>query len=392
MANKNITLHQKNNSGIYDNLYINTVATKLSNSASLDSELEMTDGNSDSSMNKIASNLKLLGIIHIRVVYEDSSPIQGIVISGLQEDKTTDENGDVYGKIGNTNIITLTSPYADIKDKTVDLTNLYKTPFSILIIQMEHVANLDILRYEISKSVKFSKHVEAVDVCCVGGGGAGSSAVYDKTSQSWYGGAGGGGGGVVNSFNVSVAENTDYPLVVGAGGTCLRDTFGYTNGGDGGETSFMGVVAKGGNGGTRTEGSNIMPPSTTGGTAGAAGCGDGGIGARQDDAYSTWPLTESNNGTSNNSVSEFADGLKFYSGGGGGGKYISKTTGGSGGSPNGARGGYTAYTSSVVHAPTKPNVGGGGGGACMDNVGNKGGDGGNGLVAIRIHLKGKATT
>lgn len=392
MANKNITLHQKNNSGIYDNLYINTVATKLSNSASLDSELEMTDGNSDSSMNKIASDLKLLGIIHIRVVYEDSSPIQGIVISGLQEDKTTDENGDVYGKIGNTNIITLTSPYADIKDKTVDLTNLYKTPFSILIIQMEHVANLDILRYEISKSVKFSKHVEAVDVCCVGGGGAGSSAVYDKPNRSWYGGAGGGGGGVVNSFNVSVAENTDYPLVVGAGGTCLRDDFGYANGGDGGETSFMGVVAKGGNGGTRTEGSNIMPTSTTGGTAGAAGCGDGGIGARQDDAYSTWPLTESNNGTSNNSVSEFADGLKFYSGGGGGGKYISKTTGGSGGSPNGARGGYTEYTSSVVHAPTKPNVGGGGGGACKDNVGNKGGDGGNGLVAIRIHLKGKTTT
>lgn len=392
MANKNITLHQKNNSGIYDNLYINTVATKLSNSASLDSELEMTDGNSDSSMNKIASNLKLLGIIHIRVVYEDSSPIQGIVISGLQEDKTTDENGDVYGKIGNTNIITLTSPYVDIKDKTVDLTNIYKTPFSILSIQMEHVANLAILRYETSKSVKFSKHVEAVDVCCVGGGGAGSSTVYDQTRQLWYGGAGGGGGGVVNSFNVSVAENTDYPLVVGAGGTCLRGTSGYMNGGDGGETSFMGIVAKGGNGGTIIKGSNVMPPSTTGGTAGAAGCGDGGIGAIQDTSDVTNALTYENNGTSNDAVSEFRDGLKFYSGGGGGGKYVSKTTGGRGGSPNGARGGYTMYSSGVVHAPIKPYAGGGGGGACMDYAGEKGGDGGNGLVAIRIHLKGETTT
>ncbi len=387
MASKNFTLHQKNNSGSYDNLYINTVATKLANSASLNTELEMVDGNSDSSMNKIASSLKSLGVIHLIVIGKDSSPIQGIVISGLQEDKTTNANGEVYGKVGNTNIITLTSPYIDIKNKTVDLTNLYKTPFSPITIQMEHYANLDILRYEVSQNIKFSRYVESVDVCCVGGGGAGSTTVYDQMQQSWYGGAGGGGGGVVNSFNVAVTESTEYPIVIGAGGTCIRDAYGYTNGSDGGVTSFMGVSAKGGGGGTRTKGSNVTPSFTTGGVAGLAGCGDGGIGACEDVSDFTGPLTDANNGTANNTVSEFKDGLKFYSGGGGGGKYVSKTTGGKGGKPNGADGGYTAYVGSIVHAPIKPSAGGGGGGACNDDVGDKGGDGGDGLVAIRLHLK-----
>ena len=374
MANKNITLHQKNNSGIYDNLYINTVATKLSNSASLDSELEMTDGNSDSSMNKIASNLKLLGIIHIRVVYEDSSPIQGIVISGLQEDKTTDENGDVYGKIGNTNIITLTSPYVDIKDKTVDLTNLYKTPFSILIIQMEHVANLDILRYETSKNVKFSRYVEAVDICCVGGGGGGGTTSYPNP----VGGAGGGGGGIVNKYNLSVIPNYYYSIVIGAGGkggyTTSSSTGAKVSGETGGTTSFMGVSAKGGSGGSVSYAGDAV----IAGQPGVDGCGYGG---------------NNNHGGSNTTVSEFDDGKTFYSGGGGAGIFETTQTGNrfKGGSPNGADGGVTISPITII-PPSVAGIGGGGGGASNDFANFTGGSGGSGLVAIRIHLKGETTT
>ena len=373
MANKNITLHQKNNSGIYDSLYINTVATKLSNSESLDTELEMTDGNSDSSMNKIASHLKLLGIIHIRVVCEDSSPIQGVVISGLQEDKTTDENGDVYGKIGNTNIITLTSPYVDIKDKTVDLTNLYKTPFSILIIQMEHVANLDILRYETSKNVKFSRYVEAVDICCVGGGGGGGTTSYPNP----VGGAGGGGGGIVNKYNLSVIPNYYYSIVIGAGGkggyTTSASTGAKVSGESGGTTSFINVSAKGGSGGSVSYAGDAV----IAGQPGVAGCGYGGA---------------NNHGGSNTTVSEFDDGKTFYSGGGGSG--IFETTQSQrfkGGSPNGADGGVTVSPITII-PPSVAGIGGGGGGASNDFANFTGGSGGSGLVAIRIHLKGETTT
>ena len=369
MANKNITLHQKNNSGIYDSLYINTVATKLSNSESLDTELEMTDGNSDSSMNKIASYLKLLGIIHIRVVCEDSSPIQGVVISGLQEDKTTDENGDVYGKIGNTNIITLTSPYVDIKDKTVDLTNLYKTPFSILIIQMEHVANLDIVRYETSKNVKFSRYVESVDICCVGGGGGGGTTPHSNGNPNPTGGAGGGGGGIVNKYNIPVSSGYSQYIKIGSGGKG-----GYTVGGQkfygeaGGTTSFMGVSAKGGEGGYL----NTFNDYVLAGQPGVDGCGYGGSG---------------NHGGSNTTISEFDDGKTFYSGGGGAGIFETNQTGNrfKGGSPNGADGGVTISPMTII-PPSVAGIGGGGGGASNDFVNFTGGSGGSGLVAIRIHL------
>ena len=371
MTNKNITLHQKNNSGIYDSLYINTVATKLSNSESLDTELEMTDGNSDSSMNKIASYLKLLGIMHIRVVCEDSSPIQGVVISGLQEDKTTDENGDVYGKIGNTNIITLTSPYVDIKDKTVDLTNLYKTPFSILIIQMEHVANLDIVRYETSKNVKFSRYVESVDICCVGGGGGGGTTPNSNGNQNPTGGAGGGGGGIVNKYNIPVSSGYSQYIKIGSGGkggyTTSASTGAKVSGETGGTTSFMGVSAKGGSGGSVSYSGAVA----IAGQPGVDGCGYGGNG----------------HGGSNTTVSEFDDGKTFYSGGGGSG--IFETSQSSqrfkGGSPNGADGGVTISPITII-PPSVAGIGGGGGGASNDFANFTGGSGGSGLVAIRIHL------
>ena len=102
------------------------------------------------------------------------------------------------------------------------------------------------------------------------------------------------------------------------------------------------------------------------GAAGAAGCGDGG-------------------GGSNTTVSEFNDGVTFYSGGGGNGFQ-------NGGSPNGANG--VQYSASYPYYPvnaTTAGIGGGGGGGGGTIIDGKmktanGSAGGPGLVAIRFHF------
>ena len=110
-------------------------------------------------------------------------------------------------------------------------------------------------------------------------------------------------------------------------------------------------------------------PTGKGGSAGSPGSGKGG-----DYGY---------NGE-NSTISEFDDGVTFYSGGGGAGNK-------KGGTPNGADGAYITggYPDpSYPHSATTAGIGGGGGGATFD--GQIGADlpssGGPGLVAIRFHF------
>ena len=123
----------------------------------------------------------------------------------------------------------------------------------------DKIADGTINRYNSSTTLRFSNNVASVDVCCVGGGGAGGG--YTAHSQN----GGGGGGAIVNSYNIAVTPDTNYPLIVGSGGLYERSVGtgggGSASAADGGETSFMGVVAAGGKGGQ----------ATAGGAAGAAG-------------------------------------------------------------------------------------------------------------------------
>ena len=131
----------------------------------------------------------------------------------------------------------------------------------------------------------------------------------------------------------------------------------------------MSVSAVGGRGAYRVTSSTFW--YSAGGAAGATGCGDGG-----DGQYSR-------NGGSNTTVSEFNDGVTFYSGGGGGGG-IGQQGKGSGGSPNGADGAY--IVSETPYSAAVAGIGGGGGGSITRDVTANASAGGPGLVAIRFHF------
>ena len=394
MANKKETLHQKTSSGAYDTLYVNTTATRTFVSSSINTKLGLTNGNIDQAIARVVSDLKNTGLIHIRVTDNSGTPIVGAVITGLENTVTTGENGEVFGRIGTATSMTVTPPYADFIPKTVSLST-YVSSFNIFIVRLDKIADGTINRYNSSTTLRFSNNIASVDVCCVGGGGAGGG--YTAYSQN----GGGGGGAIVNSYNIAVTPDTDYPLIVGSGGLYERSV--GTGGGsrpsgtgddglgegekpidaaaDGGETSFMGVVAAGGKGGQ----------PTAGGAAGAEGCGNGGHVA---------------NGEAS-TIGEFDDpnivSLQ-YSGGGGGG-YSSNANFNppqeipyyAGGEPNGADGAALRYIMGreETRAAGIAGIGGGGGGMAASPASSStstrtiidGSSGGNGIVAVRIHFK-----
>ena len=378
MANKKETLHQKTSSGAYDTLYVNTTATRTFVSSSINTKLGLTNGNIDQAIARVVSDLKNTGLIHIRVTDNSGVPIVGAVITGLENTVTTGENGEVFGRIGTATSMTVTPPYADFIPKTVSLST-YVSSFNIFIVRLDKIADNTINRYNSSTTLRFSNNVASVDVCCVGGGGAGGG--YTSYSQN----GGGGGGAIVNSYNIAVTPDTNYPLIVGSGGLYERSV-GTGGGGsdsaaDGGETSFMGVVAAGGKGGQ----------ATAGGAAGAEGCGNGGHVA---------------NGEAS-TIGEFDDhniASLQYSGGGGGG-YSSNANFNppqeipyyAGGEPNGADGAAVRYIMGREETRVAgiAGIGGGGGGMAASPASSStstrtiidGSSGGNGIVAVRIHFK-----
>ena len=105
-----------------------------------------------------------------------------------------------------------------------------------------------------------------------------------------------------------------------------------------------------------------------------AGCGDG---------------AQYGNGNSNNTISEFNDGVTFYSGGGASGTFRGGQSVFTGGSPNGANGAHAEYMN-VINASQAGIGGGGGGGSSYYAAGREykgnASAGGSGLVSIRFHF------
>ena len=364
MADKNITLRQKNTSGVYDKLYTKTTATQ--SKLSTETAALFGDGTSDAdaALAKIADTVKSIGNVQVKVVDPSGNPIQGARITGLYGTPTTASDGTAHGVL-QTNPISISSPYIDLKDQTADASG-YVGSFNVLTVTLPVVGENSITRVTSSKTVKFSKAVKTVDVCCVGGGGAGGSMAFNADYTNLACG-GGGGGGIVNATNIAVTPLIDNSLIVGSGGN-YKDG-GYT-GGNGGTSSFLNIVANGGFGGTGKIGGN---GNLAGGNSGAVGCGNGGNG-------------EQNGG--NSTVSEFNDNTTYYSGGGGGGSHAQSGSAKTGGSPNGANGARFTLAATNAKGP-----GGGGGGAFGYRPGNgstgysaKGSSGGPGLVAIRFHF------
>ena len=363
MADKNITLRQKNTSGVYDKLYTKTTATQSKLSTATAALFGDGTSDADAALAKIADTVKSIGNVQVKVVDPNGNPIQGARITGLYGTPTTASDGTAHGVL-QTNPISISSPYIDLKDQTAD-TSGYVGSFKVLTVTLPIVGENSIIRVTSSKTVKFSKATKTVDVCCVGGGGGGGNLIITSSGgETYYHVSGGGGGGaIVNSYGKSINADTDYILSVGSGGAS------GTTGGTGGTTTFLSVNATGGGGAYVDQPSSSIDPIGKGGSAGSPGSGKGG--------------DYGHNGE-NSTTSEFDDGVTFYSGGGGSGNN-------KGGTPNGADGAYITggYPgTSTPHAASTPGIGGGGGGATYDN--QKTADlpsaGGPGLVAIRFHF------
>lgn len=368
MAN-NVTLHQKNKDGAYDNLYPRTTADHTMLTSATGTKYGLTDGNAEQAVSISMQFIQTIGAISICVKDPLDNPIEGAIIQGLSGNPSTNASGFVQGTLVN-NPITVKSPYADLKDKSVDASGYVGTTRA-LNVTLDSIGENGIVRYTSSTNVKFSPVTKTVDVCCVGGGGGGGQPANHQTTTYEFngGGAGGGGGGIVNSYGINVSADTSYSISIGNGGGIE---------GTGGTTTFLSVSAPGGTGGSRS--GDYPYIKQVAGLAGIAGCGNGGD-------YSA--------GDSNTTVSEFNDGQTFYSGGGGAGvgeRTASENNKLKGGSPNGASGAVAGYMTSVNAG--KAGIGGGGGGAGYYN--NSSGSsytsskpasrGGSGLVAIRIHL------
>ena len=381
MADKNTTLRQKNTSGVYDKLYTKTTATQSKLSTATATLFGEGISDADAALAKIADTVKSIGNVQVKVVDPNGNPIQGARITGLYGTPTTASDGTAHGVL-QTNPISVSSPYIDLQEQTADA-SAYAGSFDVLTITLPIVGENNVKRITSSQTVKF-KFAKTVDVCCVGGGGGGANyCMYTSgpnTIRS-YTNPGGGGGGIVNSIGVTVQPNTSYQILVGQGGTTKGAGSTNGSGNTGGTSSFAGVSAAGGGGGVaeRTYISGQYGRKMEAGTAGVAGCGDGG--SAQGNGG------DANPGSANTTISEFNDGTTFYSGGGGAGTTDFNSVK-AGGAPNGANGAYWNYK--AINA-SSTGIGGGGGGGMIhysngsDYVGYASA-GGPGLVAIRFHF------
>ena len=93
------------------------------------------------------------------------------------------------------------------------------------------------VKFLTSGTVTFTKDPDALDLFLVGGGGSGGQS-----------GGGGGGGYTALHSALSVAVNTGYPIVIGAGGAQVE----AGSGNDGSPSSAFGHSAAGGKGGIRS--------------------------------------------------------------------------------------------------------------------------------------------
>ena len=383
MADKNITLRQKNTSGAYDKLYTKTTATqsKLSTATAALFGNNITDA--DAALSKVADAVKTIGDVRVKVVDPNGNPIQGARITGLYGTPTTASDGTAHGVL-QTNPISISSPYIDLQEQTADASS-YAGSFDVLTITLPIVGENNVKRITSSQTVKF-RFAKTVDVCCVGGGGAGANYIlYSSGANSIRTSTnpGGGGGGIVNSIGVTVQPNTSYQILVGQGGTTKGAGSTNGSGNTGGTSSFAGVSAAGGGGGIaeRIYVSGQYTRKMEAGTAGVAGCGDGG--SAQGNG------SDSNPGSANTTISEFNDGSTFYSGGGGAGTTDFNSVK-AGGAPNGANGAYQNINTAIN--ATTAGVGGGGGGGMTSRltsgsyITGYASAGGPGLVAIRFHF------
>ena len=328
-------------------------------------------------------NLIMQNVANMTLTVTDASgnPLEGVYVNGIFDDNgdtvQTNASGQVIGYVAE-GVTTLSiSGYADIVDYSEESTAVKGQSYTKTI----QVQTLDFLKITSSKSVKFSKNVQQVDITVVGGGGGAGGGYADGTGDERVASGGGGAGGNVTvETSVTFTTNTIYPAVVGYGGSGGADG---ATGGTGGTSSFLGVLASGGAGG---QGSSRTTPGD-----GGIGNGNGGNGVLSESEYYEYPGNPGTAGTIAG-YSSFTDTV-FYGGGGGTGCAAnSNDSGGGAGGGYGGAGGSTYLGTPDDGSPGQQGFGGGGGSggaARWRDSGRVGaaGSGGSGCIAIRMHLK-----
>ena len=243
------------------------------------------------------------------------------------------------------------------------------------------------LTYTSSNTYTIPQGYTKIDIFCVGGGGGGEYGMND--SPDFYGGGGGGSGYTTTVKNISVSNGQSLSIVVGAGGSRRYGTNGSAS-----SVSRNGTVlctAKGGN----TADYMFNYPGANGGSGGGTG------GSDNRNEPEEWPggIGGSNGGNGGTGVDNGSEGIgqgtttrafgesggTLYAGGGGGGgggRYGHSGGGGAGGAGGGGRGGDGRVSGGTNGSA---NTGGGGGGDGGGPTDGYPGEGGSGIVLIRIY-------
>ena len=238
-----------------------------------------------------------------------------------------------------------------------------------------------------------------VDLLLIGGGGGGAGRI----------GGGGGAGGFVTTTSMSVSVGS-FSIVVGGAGAAGLTGDGVNPGGNGGNTTALGLTAYGGGGGGPTD-SYVGLAGASGGGGGRSGGTAGGAaiyGSQGNSGGTAGPATDRSGGgggaggtgATGNVSGNGGNGLPnpipgstagvlssstYYLAGGGGGSGYGGPVGGSGGLGGGGSGLTTPSASTGGNGTA--NSGGGGGGGGYNAGGTAGGAGGSGVVVIRYKFQ-----
>lgn len=323
---------------------------------------------------KIALGIGKYGYV-IHVQYQDGSPAEGYILTGLNApdgtEAVTNSNGDAVGVSTEQSVtIGVSSPYVDIQDVgavLVQSTGVLTTET----ITLQH----NQFPYLISQSGNyyFSPKVKSFDLCAVGGGGGSSY-------------AGGGGGYATNLLDIQNENINGLNIAIGAGGNGTSRNDVASTAGTGGSTAVKRINQTGDIGETliSSDGGGGAHSGTSV-TSHTPGTGNGNGGA----------IFGSSGGTAYYKGSPGGDGTTYIfdepdlglTGGGGASGAQTVATPAKGGSPNGAAGGYYTIGTNTYNQPGTPIVpgGGAGGGMALGNLNPPGTKGASGGVYIRCH-------
>ena len=345
----------------------------------------------DEAFRAIARKLDLIssGVATMTTTVQTAAgnPLYYVLVQGMFNENGgavyTDIHGVASGYVSEGTVTLSVSGYADLSSASTTLIANKGGSYTASLV----VSVINFLKLTSTQNVKFSGNVGRVDVSVGGGGGGGGNGdVETREDGDAAGGGGGGGGRCTTMTNVSFAHNTTYTAAVGAGGSA--------GGANGGTSSFLGVTAAGGSGGR----AGVANTSHNGGSVGGAGGsgngsgGKGGAATRGSNAASSYENGTAGGSGTGTVYDSFTTTIPYGGGGGGGSANCwneAYGSGGAGGSPAGAGGGKASTGGVGVNGQ-----GGGGGGGSgytheeddrIKGTGYKGGKGGDGVVAIRMH-------